>query len=221
LRQTDFTTFIRRVLSAAATLTTSTTTTTPAPIVHTTVAPPTCAILESFGGHYYQVFPGRSTQPQAKLAASQMTYNGLQGHLVTITSQAEQDFVTELTKNYGTRFWIDGERNGTSVLRFFQGPEKGTAVIHTYWEPGQPNNSGGNQNCIEFSEYGKWNDWACDNDRGFIVEYEVCFEPWCTRMSCAARFFFCFVLLFGISSLLLFLQIGFDIPVIPSFDSYN
>jgi hypothetical protein len=57
----------------------------------------------SFGGHYYQVVRYNvasnnysSTRPnwlRCKDLASAMSYNGLQGHLVTITSQAEADFI--------------------------------------------------------------------------------------------------------------------------------
>jgi hypothetical protein len=111
-----------------------------------------------------------------------MTYHGLQGHLVTITSQPEQEFVASLTKNYGSRFWIDGERNSNGGFSFMSGPDAGSDVIHTNWEAGQPNNNGGDQDCLELGETGLWADWSCGENRGFVVEYEACVEPWCTRM---------------------------------------
>ncbi len=142
----------------------------------------TCVSVAKFGDHYYQVFTVPSAQSLARVAASQMTYNGLQGHLVTITSQPEQEFVAALTKNYGSRFWIDGERIVSGGFSFASGPDVGASVAYTNWESGQPNNNGGDQDCIEFTETGLWADWACGEDRGFIVEYEACAEPWCTRM---------------------------------------
>ena len=48
-------------------------------------------------GHYYQDVPiptSGMTWVQAEQAAAAMSYNGLPGHLVTITSQAENNFVT-------------------------------------------------------------------------------------------------------------------------------
>ncbi|MGD1712813.1 hypothetical protein [Dapis sp. BLCC M172] len=40
-------------------------------------------------GHYYEYVPGAYTWNQAKASAEARSYNGLQGYLATITSEAE------------------------------------------------------------------------------------------------------------------------------------
>ena len=62
--------------------------------------------VAEFEGHYYAVIPSQSewiqntltagTHQEALNAASLMTYNGMQGHLVTITSAEENQFITTL-----------------------------------------------------------------------------------------------------------------------------
>ena len=45
-------------------------------------------------GHYYEAIrPGPMTWDQAKTAAESRSYLGVQGHLATITSQGENDFI--------------------------------------------------------------------------------------------------------------------------------
>ena len=51
-----------------------------------------------FNGNHYEVvlFDSWVSQSDAAFAASQLSYNGEEGHLVTITSQEEQDAVESL-----------------------------------------------------------------------------------------------------------------------------
>ncbi|HEX8553051.1 MAG TPA: hypothetical protein VF681_16020 [Abditibacteriaceae bacterium] len=51
-----------------------------------------CQILNPANGHFYSVVavPGGLTWKQAEAAARNMTFGGVQGHLATVTSNAEQ-----------------------------------------------------------------------------------------------------------------------------------
>ena len=60
-------------------------------------------VLNPDNGHYYDIKTGQHgiTWLQANSAAQSLTYKGLQGHLVTITSQEEQVFINA---NFGEYF---------------------------------------------------------------------------------------------------------------------
>jgi len=83
----------------------------------------------------------------------------LGGHLVSINSQAEQDFVWQ---NFGSlggidrRVWI-GFSDASSEGAFAW--SDGTAAKYTNWNPGEPNNSGGVEHFAELlGSNGRWND---------------------------------------------------------------
>ncbi len=96
--------------------------------------------------------------------ASEALAQSLGGHLVSIGSQAEQDFVHA---NFGNvagadrRVWIgfsDAASEGSFVW------SDGTPTKYTNWNPGEPNNSGGVEHYAEMlGSNGKWNDL---NDAG-------------------------------------------------------
>ena len=39
----------------------------------------------------------------------------------------------------------------------------GSHLTYTNWENGQPNNQNGHQDCLEFQDYGHWNDEDCND----------------------------------------------------------
>jgi hypothetical protein len=100
------------------------------------VAPTTKSRQVAFGGHYYQVV--RYNVSSNKYAAIRpnwiacqnlakaMTYNGLSGHLATITSQAENDFI----KNTFGVSAIDKSDfvNGTNAGSGLVSPLRGLAI---------------------------------------------------------------------------------------------
>lgn len=60
-------------------------------------------ILNPTNGHYYEYVPNSVNWSVAKAAAEAKTYYGLKGYLVTITSQAENDFIRS---KLGSDSWI-------------------------------------------------------------------------------------------------------------------
>jgi hypothetical protein len=56
---------------------------------------PSAIVFNPANGHYYQAVrvSGKINYADAKAAAASLSHMGVQGHLVTITSQAESDFI--------------------------------------------------------------------------------------------------------------------------------
>jgi cysteine-rich repeat protein len=97
--------------------------------------------------------------------------SSLGGHLVTIGSQAENDFVwlDVMTPATGTARWIDLSDQAQEGSFVWSTSEP---VAYTNWGSGEPNNSG-NEDCAEFRYFdNEWNDGACGSARPFICEYE-------------------------------------------------
>lgn len=95
----------------------------------------------------------------------------LHGHLVTIHDRAEDIFVfLEANKHSHERWWIgldDIHREGTFEWA------SGSPVYYTRWEPGEPNDAGGNEDCVQINRYHPsegWNDEPCDQLLRFICE---------------------------------------------------
>jgi len=86
------------------------------------------------------------------------------GHLVTINSQAENNWIDskvgEIWIAYndaaseGNFVWVTGESNG-----------------YENWNGGEPNNSGGEDYTVMYSN-GRWNDLRGTNNRRYVVEFQ-------------------------------------------------
>jgi Lectin C-type domain len=138
-------------------------------------------------GHYYEPIrsPGGITWSDASLIASNRG-----GYLATITSSNENAFVFGLVRQ-DTSFWYHSPFNTwwgpwLGGVQPAGSPEPagawqwltGEPVTYSNWSPGQPNNSNGNENRIQFggktSIAGTWNDLSETNTtyvRSFIIEY--------------------------------------------------
>ena len=139
-------------------------------------------------GHYYEVVElGNTLMPweQAAAAAQSKTYNGLQGHLVTITSAAENAFVWGLVKSTA-EYWNTWAQNNWNPwpgwhyywLGAYQDPAATQpnegwswvtpepfygSNVYTNWAAGEPNDSdtpGENhqEDYLIFWSGGTWND---------------------------------------------------------------
>src|SRR5690554_3861010 len=102
----------------------------------------------------------------------------LGANLVSIQSQAENDCLLAGLNTLGQTgtIWIglnDEDVEGTFVW-YDQSP-----VTYTNWAPGEPNNSGGNEDCVQIyptgSSPGMWNDLNCGaNNSKSIIEVNLC-----------------------------------------------
>ena len=96
-------------------------------------------------------------------------FNGINGHLVTITSASENTFVDNLVGNHNFKLWIglsDEITEGTYQW------VTGEPLAYTNWITGQPY-YGTDEDYAEFlSSNGKWNDTVNDNQyiTGYVID---------------------------------------------------
>ncbi len=122
---------------------------------------------KEFNGHIYSVYDELLWYENADTIAKQMG-----GHLATITSAEEQEFIFGLIADK-TRdaYWIGGndiQTEGTFVWK------TGEKMSFTNWSDEEPNNAGQTENYMEILQNsGKWNDNSNEVlTRGFILEIE-------------------------------------------------
>ena len=105
---------------------------------------------------------------------------GMGGHLVTITSADENDFVADLVADQGVgdlqRYWLGGYQPYPNVDESVWAWVTGEEWDYTNWAPGEPNNGvGGTQHWLHYwPDVGLWDDM--ENRAvmsGFVIEYEV------------------------------------------------
>jgi hypothetical protein len=143
-------------------------------------------------GHMYKSVAASVDYPTAKSLASQSTFDGVQGYLVTITSQDEQNFIVQKTSQ--NNIWIalqDTAQEG--YWRISAGPENGTLIKtsngqltgnisgqYNNWCGGEPNNSGNEDAAVtKWGGGGCWNDLPASGYRGggYVIEYGDWTDP--------------------------------------------
>lgn len=135
-------------------------------------------LLYNRTGHYYDVvtFDRNISWEEARSHAASLSYNGLQGHLATITSSGENQFIYEYL----------AAQSGVSSLHIgaFQAPQTAETAENwqwitgeewefTNWSIGEPNDfkDVDERHLMLWCYSGMWNDQAASL-RGFVVEYE-------------------------------------------------
>ena len=125
------------------------------------------AQLYSANGHYYEYVPGSYNWDNASAIATARTLSGCWGHLVTITSEAENTFATNVAplESYGA--WIGARSN----LAWVTGE-----AMSGYQNFYQPYGNGGGS-CVamglEGAYRGMWNGQSCDiSTLKLIVEFD-------------------------------------------------
>jgi len=114
---------------------------------------------QNYNGHSYYRSTGSATWTTARTNCANMG-----GHLVTITSSGEQNFLYALWPSgwigltdevaEGTWRWVTGE-----------------TYSYTNWNNGEPNNSG-NEDYVQFVSNGKWNDLNNNSSLAYVLEFE-------------------------------------------------
>lgn len=127
-------------------------------------------ILE-FNGHYYKVFNESLTWYEAEDACETMG-----GHLVTITSQEEQDFVFEISVNSTKKnIWLGGIKEDNKYVWITN--EDINAYLN--WRPGEPNNTYGQESVIMMyakkgaNVKGYWNDTIPTGEKVYGSSYTL------------------------------------------------
>jgi gliding motility-associated-like protein len=145
--------------------------------------------------HFYQYFSSAGISwTEAKEAAANKFYYGLQGYLATLTSADESQLSGSQATGNG---WIGGsDEENEGVWKWVTGPEAGTVFWNgaasgstplnqfAFWNTGEPNNTNGNEHYAHVKAPGvpgipgSWNDLQINGDssgdyqsKGYIVEY--------------------------------------------------
>ena len=143
-------------------------------------------------GHYYERIDFSGSWYEAKQVAEECIYLGVSGHLATITSQAENDFITQnLVASSGEASHFLGGYQDESAPDYSE-PGGGWRWVtgetwnYTNWAPAEPTNSRSIEGWYEDglimwyltdpAYQGNWNDIPRVNPIGapsFIVEYDI------------------------------------------------
>jgi hypothetical protein len=114
---------------------------------------------QNYNGHSYYRSTGNAFWLTAKANCEAMG-----GHLVTVTTSAENNFIYNLWPsgwigltdevNEGVWRWVTGE-----------------TYSYTSWNPGEPNNAG-NEDYVQFVGAGRWNDLPNNQSLPYVLEFE-------------------------------------------------
>lgn len=114
---------------------------------------------QNYNGHSYYRSTGNAFWLTAKANCEAMG-----GHLVTVTTSAENSFIFNLWPsgwigltdevNEGVWRWVTGE-----------------TYSYTSWNPGEPNNAG-NEDYVQFVGSGRWNDLPNNQSLPYVLEFE-------------------------------------------------
>lgn len=142
-------------------------------------------VYSSDTGSFYQIVSATLDWDVARSAANATLLNGVGGHLATITSQEEHDFIVGLA--IGNNTWLGGSDDpsvtGGSYDDWYwvEGPEAGTQFStggtaepgqFADWNPGQPNDSNNTQNYLYLLNTNNgWADLVIEGDgsTGFVT----------------------------------------------------
>jgi hypothetical protein len=151
-------------------------------------------ILNPANSHWYQLVraPSQINWPEARTAAQALFFAGYQGHLATITSADERQFVnTNVTGKSGLEaVWLGGFQD--SKAPDYREPDGGWRWVtgepfqFTNWHAGEPNDSPHDSNALQLTVIwgGEWDDRLATEARlpGYVVEYEPPAIPGAPRL---------------------------------------
>ncbi|MBX3359408.1 MAG: hypothetical protein KF745_13395 [Phycisphaeraceae bacterium] len=142
-------------------------------------------VLNPNNGHYYQAItvPEGISWESARVLAETLTYSGMNGYLVTFTTEQEMNWFASyenrpfLGDAMNDHYWIGG-------YKATPGPDPaqgwawvtGEPFTYTNWSANEPNNMGGHEDSLVFWTWdgtlGRWNDDPGEAPAmGFVVEY--------------------------------------------------
>lgn len=118
---------------------------------------------KEFNGNYYYVYKDKMSWEAAK-----ETCESLGGHLVTITSASEQDFIEKMAKERNCNYWLGGYRNSDD-WRWVTGE----TWKFTAWNSNNPY-SMYDDNYSRLTDNNLWtNDYQSGYRFGYICEWEA------------------------------------------------
>jgi hypothetical protein len=147
---------------------------------------PTGFFYNGTNGHFYRPITTGATYTNARTLASQQTFKGQQGYLVTITSADEDAFIFNNVPQNQIWFALTDEAV-EGQWRIDAGPEAGTLIKtsngqtagniqdqYNNWAGGEPNNSGDEDYAVTKWNGSQWNDLP----NRFVNPYVIEFGTW-------------------------------------------
>ncbi|KAK9962774.1 hypothetical protein ABG768_008126 [Culter alburnus] len=121
----------------------------------------------NFGLRCFKYFP-----QSVNWVTAERNCQSLGANLASAHNKLENDFLLGLLPSSSTRAWIgahDGEQDGQWLWT------DGTVNDYTNWCSGEPNNSGGVENCLDINLNSRlcWNDAHCSSQIGYICVTDV------------------------------------------------
>ena len=151
---------------------------------------PTGYYYNGVNGHFYRPISTTATYLNARTLASQQTFKGQQGYLVTITSADEDAFIFNNVPQGNIWFALTDE---VSEARWTidAGPEAGTLIKinngqlngnipgqYNNWAGGEPNNSGNEDYAVtKWGGGSQWNDLPNHFSCAYVVEFGTWTNP--------------------------------------------
>jgi hypothetical protein len=140
-----------------------------------------------FGNSFYEYVPDEAISwSNASAAASTSTFMGVNGHLATVTSSGENNFLLGLSGTLPTAqgSWLGGAVDASAQASWVVGPEAGQLITFDNFGGIEPNNGPSNIYMNIGSAFagiatGQWADaagglsGAGDQIAGYFVEYQV------------------------------------------------
>lgn len=134
--------------------------------------------------HYYQAFNGKFDWDDAELNAE-----NIGGYLVTLTSAAEDSWVWANVVPSGNPSWYllggyqpQGSQEAAGGWQWVNGEGSFVSPNYNNWNGGEPNDSNGFEDVLQYWNNGQWNDLNRDSDnsayggttyyKGYIVEFD-------------------------------------------------
>jgi hypothetical protein len=158
----------------------------------TRAAPVEWKVEDGGNGHYYElVRPGTNPGPSwtaARDAAAAMSFGGAAGHLATVTSAAEHQFINEQFPPFTVIAWIGGVQDPDPTPG--TGADQGWSWItgepwaYAAWLNGEPNDwNGSDERYLSMwvglgGSLDTWNDNSdLGTPTGYVVEFPIVPEP--------------------------------------------
>ncbi|KAH0507548.1 Pulmonary surfactant-associated protein D [Microtus ochrogaster] len=90
------------------------------------------------------------------------------GQLASPRSAAENTAIQQLITVYNKAAFLSMTDERTEGKFIYP---TGDSLVYSNWAPGEPNNNGGSENCVEIFTNGQWNDKSCGEKRLFVCEF--------------------------------------------------
>ena len=103
---------------------------------------------------------------------AQTVCKALGGYLAEIQSKAENDYIAKIMSEHGGSVWL-GANDLITEGKWFWATSGKPVSDFTSWQPREPNNARGVEDCMDFTSNFQWNDKECDKHLRFICQAPI------------------------------------------------